>query len=68
MSERIVAVGLLTARDLETLGTGFRRMFPVAPDASFDDLLLAIDEAVERKDAGRHPIEMNAPARDLGTR
>lgn len=49
MVERIVAVGLLTARDLEVLGSGFRRMFPVERDTSFDDLLTAIDEAVVRK-------------------
>lgn len=51
MSERIVAVGLLTARDLEVLGTGFRRMFPLDQDAEFDDLLLAIDQAVARNAA-----------------
>ncbi|PAX07309.1 hypothetical protein [Sphingomonas lenta] len=62
MSDRIVAVGLLTARDLEMLGTGFRRAFPIDPDAQFDDLLAAIDRAVERGDtegairaaSGRH--------------
>lgn len=50
MSDRIVAVGLLTARDLEVLGTGFRRAFPVDPETEFDDLLAAIDRAVERGD------------------
>lgn len=45
MSERIVAVGLLTARDLEVLGSGFRRVFQLDPAAEFDDLLLAIDRA-----------------------
>lgn len=33
--ERIVAVGLLTQRDLEVLGTGFHRLFSI--DASEDD-------------------------------
>lgn len=47
MHERIVAVGLLTARDLEVLGTGFRRLFPLDPSAEFNDLLVAIDEAVK---------------------
>ena len=51
MAERIVAVGLLTARDLETLGSGFRRLFPVDPGTEFDDLLQAIDEAVARHDS-----------------
>lgn len=49
MADRIVAVGLLTAKDLEMLGTGFRRAFPIDRATEFDDLLLAIDEAVERR-------------------
>lgn len=67
MTERIVAVGLLTARDLEVLGAGFRRMFPVASDTGFDDLLLAIDEAVERK-GGRHVVGIDPSALRGGTR
>ena len=43
--ERIVAVGLLTSRDLERLGEGFKRCFPVTDDGKFEDLLKAIDEA-----------------------
>ncbi|MBN3538276.1 hypothetical protein [Sphingomonas pseudosanguinis] len=39
----IVAVGLLTQRDLDVLGTGFRRSFPVREDTAFDDLLHALD-------------------------
>ncbi|WP_454279472.1 hypothetical protein [Sphingomonas sp. Marseille-Q8236] len=39
----IVAVGLLTQRDLDVLGSGFRRSFPVEEDAAFDDLLRALD-------------------------
>ena len=42
-SERIVAVGLLTQRDIDILGTGFRRMFPVARDRSFEELLRRLD-------------------------
>jgi len=42
--DRIVAVGLLTARDLELLGTGFRRMYAVEEGADdFGDLLRALD-------------------------
>ena len=44
-SERIVAVGLLTEEDLRMLGGGFRRSYPVRSDATFDDLLQAIDRA-----------------------
>ena len=43
--EHIVAVGLLTNRDLERLGSGFKRCFPVSDDEKFEDLLRAIDEA-----------------------
>lgn len=43
--EHIVAVGLLTGRDLERLGSGFKRCFPVSDDSKFEDLLRAIDEA-----------------------
>jgi hypothetical protein len=39
MSERIVAVGLLTSHDLEVLGTGFTRHFAVPDDDAFGDLL-----------------------------
>lgn len=41
--ERIVAVGLLTQRDVELLGAGFRRLFPLDGDAPFDDLLRQLD-------------------------
>lgn len=46
MSERIVAVALLTRPELKTLGKTFDRAWRIerAP-ATFDDLLEAIDEA-----------------------
>jgi hypothetical protein len=37
--DRIVSVGLLTQRDLEVLGRGFSRHFPVPQDATFDELI-----------------------------
>lgn len=43
--QRIIAVGLLTARDLEVLGQGFTRIFPVDEKPCFTQLLRAIDEA-----------------------
>ena len=46
------AVGLLTQRDLDVLGTGFRRSFPVHQDTQFDDLLLALD-SIEAMDVPR---------------
>ena len=42
---RIVAVGLVTERDLAVLGTRFRRDFPVDTTPCFGELLRAIDEA-----------------------
>jgi len=45
MDERIVAVGLLTERDLSLLGPTFDRLWPVEESLSFDELLRAIDEA-----------------------
>lgn len=40
---RIVAIGLLSARDLERLGAGFQRAYPVAGDHAFEDLISALD-------------------------
>jgi hypothetical protein len=45
MSERIVAIGLLTKRDLSLLGPTFDRAWPVEDAAQFEGLLRAIDEA-----------------------
>ena len=42
--DRIVAVGFLTQRDLEALGTRFDRAFPISHDAMFDDLLRRLDD------------------------
>lgn len=43
--ERIVAVGLLTRRDLTLLGPTFSRAWPVEEAPDFHELLSAIDEA-----------------------
>ena len=48
MPEEIVSIGLLTARDLEILGQGFRRHFPVRDDELFKDLLARLDELPAR--------------------
>ena len=42
---QIVAIGLLTQHELELLGHGFDRAFPLDDDLVFEDLLEAIDEA-----------------------
>jgi len=43
--ERIVAVGLLTQREVELLGHGFSRLWPVDNTPCFEDLIQAIDDA-----------------------
>ena len=45
MHDRIVAIGLLTQRDLTLLGPAFDRVWPVEETPSFSELLRAIDEA-----------------------
>ncbi len=39
----IIAVGLLTQRDLDVLGRGFHRHFPVEDNDIFADLLAKLD-------------------------
>ena len=57
MDDRIVAVGLLTRRDLNLLGPTFDRAWPVEDATCFDDLLKSIDEADRKlwreRDAGQ---------------
>ena len=43
--DRIIAVGLLTERDVTLLGPTFDRLWPVEDAPGFDDLLEAIDDA-----------------------
>ena len=50
--ERIVAIGLLTQRDLDLLGPTLHRAWPVEEAPHFEELLQAIDEA-ETELAGR---------------
>ena len=42
-NDRVVAVGLLTQRDLDVLGTGFKRAFPIGDEGDFADLLRALE-------------------------
>lgn len=61
MAEPIIAVGLLTQRDLDALGAGFTRAFPLDRRPCFDDLLQAIDEAErsseQEREAAGQPVE-----------
>ncbi len=43
--ERVIAIGLLTQRDLDRLGPAFARLWPVEETPCFNGLLVAIDEA-----------------------
>ena len=43
-SSHIVAIGLLTQADLNLLGKGFDRAFPIDSAPCFEDLIRAIDE------------------------
>jgi hypothetical protein len=53
MQERIVAVGLLTQRDLNLLGPTFQRVWPVEEAPSFHELLRAIDQADRQLQQGQ---------------
>lgn len=43
-TERVVAFGFLTNRDLELLGGGFTRHFPVTNDDLFAELIDKLDQ------------------------
>lgn len=43
--EKIIAVGLLTQRDVDALGSTFDRLWPVDNSPCFPQLLQAIDDA-----------------------
>lgn len=48
MADRIVAVGLLTQQEVQLLGQGFSRLWPVDEAPCFTDLIEAIDRADEQ--------------------
>jgi hypothetical protein len=52
--DRVLAIGLLTRRDLDLLGPTFDRLWPVDEAPAFRDLIAAIDEA-DRALAEREP-------------
>lgn len=47
--DRFIAVGLLTRRDLDVLGSGFRRAFPLNDTHDFTSLLVEIDQVEQRR-------------------
>lgn len=56
-NNRIVAVGLLSAWDLERLGPDFARAYPVEGDNAFADLISALDHIPWQDDAGAGPVK-----------
>ena len=44
VTERVVAFGFLTGRDLKLLGRGFNRHFPIENDDLFVDLIEQLDQ------------------------
>lgn len=63
MQERIVAVGLLTQRDLSNLGPTFDRVWPVEETPNFAELLRAIDEADRELESRAARPEPRTPLR-----
>jgi hypothetical protein len=55
--DRIVAVGLLTQRDLRLLGSTFERLWPIEQAPHFYELLEAIDRADEELQEARRREE-----------
>ena len=55
MNDRIVAVGLLTKRDLSLLGPAFDRVWPVDEAPGFNELVRAIDQADRRLQEAEPP-------------
>lgn len=43
-----VAVGLLTETNVRMLGTSLRQVFPIPDDNKFEDLIKALDDAVDQ--------------------
>jgi len=53
VEERIVAVGLLTQRNLDRVGQNLSRIWPVEQAPSFNELLRAIDDADRKLQASQ---------------
>ena len=57
--DRVIAIGLLTGRDIDLLGPTFTRLWPIDEAPAFSDLIQAIDEA-DRALAQNRPGMMKA--------
>ena len=59
--DRIIAVGLLTQRDVDVLGQGFSRLWPVDETPCFAELLQAIDDS-DRELQQKQEMKAEMPA------
>ena len=59
MSERIVAVALLTQEQLDLLGPTLKQVWPTDGTPCFDRLLHAIDEQAPGRIAGDRTVALN---------
>ena len=55
--DRIVAVGLLTQREIDLLGPTFERLWPLDEAPCFSELLRAIDEADRGVRSAREAVQ-----------
>jgi hypothetical protein len=58
--DRVVAVGLLTQRDLDVLGTGFHRLFSITDEDDQDDGFADLLAQLDKIDAIK--LDRNAPS------
>ena len=61
-SDRIVAVGLLTRREVDLLGPTFTRIWPVEDTTCFSQLLQAVDDA-DREVRREREVTPQSPTR-----
>lgn len=69
--DRIVAIGLLTQREVDTLGGAFERIWPVDERPAFSGLLEAIDEAdreLRRARDGESGVSLDSGGADIAER
>lgn len=60
MDNRIIAVGFLTQRDIDMLGDGFRRHFPIEDEDMLADLIARLNDVP-------FPSEQRIVGRDHGS-
>jgi hypothetical protein len=58
--DKVVAVGLLTQRDLDVLGAGFARMYPVERCELFQELIEKLDPVPSVGQPLSHDLQRNS--------